>query len=77
MKIFEKNFGLVNQEYYFYLGKAKLSIKISSIKQFFVLKKQNKNMNIFFFIFLNSANFAEPENTNLILFAFKPKLQNE
>ena len=58
-------------------GKAKLSIKISSIKQFFALKKQNKNMNIFFFIFLNSANFAEPENTNLILFAFKPKLQNE
>ena len=31
-------------------------------------------MNIFFFIFLNSANFAEPENTNFILFAFKPKI---
>ena len=34
-------------------------------------------MNIFVFIFLNSANFAEPENTNFVLFAFKPKLQNE
>ena len=64
-------------DFVLFFGKAKLSIKISSIKQFFVFKKQNKNMNIFFFIFLHSANFAEPENTNFILIAFKPKLQNE
>ena len=61
----------------FTFGKAKLSIKISSIKLFFVNKTIKKNEKYKIFILLNSANFAEPENTNFKFLSFKQKSQNK